>query len=180
MKIELPQDEFNLEILDGFLIRAKKHGYASGKPPRQDLFGNKFYVYREQLPSGRAIEFYDTYVVGPNRCFTGFQKASLELSDREFPAVWGMGYHGVLLVPEREEEINAFLRECLLMPPSGFPVRGPIGKPIIKGNLRYDHFSDESDLSRFSSVEVINIINEDVDRLEAHNFNCFGGKLLDF
>jgi len=171
-------DEFGLNDLNDFLIRAKRNGYASGIPAGQDIYGVKHHVYREKLPSGRQVEYFDSYVTGNRQGFVGFEQVCLEIGDKSITSIWGMAYHGRIIIPvnkEREDKINSFLRQCLMQVPSGFPVRGPIGKPVTEGNLRYDNFSDESDIRKFSGVETITLIQEDRDKKIVHEVNYSGG-----
>jgi hypothetical protein len=130
--------------LKEFLAEAKKRGYAGGKPVHHPDGAKRYYH------SDGKHSYTDTYYGHTVDC--GQELVYLNQTRK---VIWMMSYRGGLLSTAEEvfkEEIFGFLRECLLLPPPDFPVRGP--KTVVKDNLLYSnvyHGTFES----FSGVEAI-------------------------
>ena len=65
---------------------------------------------------------------------------------------------------DRKRQIYSLLKKSLLKAPKEFPARGPIGKPVIEGDLQYENFSDKCDISNPDGEEIISLLNEEGKR----------------
>ena len=170
-----------MKVLDGFtlsrfkdsLLEAKKSTYASGKKPVKLPMGAKEFVFEDEY-----FLYTDTYHE-EGESFSGLElvyfkelhnkEALISSSGINHIPMWHMKYDGRILVPvdqEREKQIYSLLKKSLLKAPREFPARGPIGKPIIEGDLQYENFSDECDIRNFSGEEMITLLNENGKRSE--------------
>lgn len=127
----------NKEILSGFLIKAKRNGYAAGNQIKEP---DKSYSTRFEEGDFR---FHDNW-------FGGEPFGGREIVSYKDNPCWMMVYYG-----EDESASNLAiptLRKALASMPDDFPARGP--KILENGNFKYENNWD-GNIEKFSGIEII-------------------------
>jgi len=126
-----------------FLSEAKKQTYASlsGKVLSAISGAKEHEFIRDDY---RYVDIY----------FGAAHFSGIEIVYEKNKPVWVMTYSGGLIRhADKAENIYAFLRQALLVPDPGIPVRGP--KHLAAGEYTYT-LSVDGTLDRFSGSETIN------------------------
>jgi len=148
--------------LEEFLLRAKKQGYASGKPPitLKGESGAKIYLYSEEnLKPGLEyrLDYEDRYQ--GNYSFFGTE--TVWMNNKE---VWKMSYSGRMLpeyqVPDFTKQTYGFLKKALKRGLKTKPIRGPKG-------FRHEEFKH---------FEYINVLEGDIHFFRGTEIIFFKGK----
>src|SRR3989344_9654424 len=144
-KIRLGELEIDLEELEGFLVAAKRNGYAGGEGKKREADGSKTFTFQEG-----NFHYTDNYA-------GSFQAPGNEIVRWQKPdgqRIWQMSYSGGILPQFQGDEELAkqtfkFLKKALMKGDFEHPFRGPpkfededfIYRTSVKGNVQ--RFSGE-------------------------------------
>ncbi len=167
---EIGNLEINLEELAGFLVEAKKQGYAGDGEERIMSDGSKQQTFQ------RGNYFYVDSYLGYYR-ISGKEEVRWQGSKKEW--TWRMLYCGGMLPKyhgdkELAEKVFGFLKEALMEVPIKLPFRGPIyfgGKEFVY----YNEIIHASSLDFFKGAERIFIAEESKHLFE---LNYIGGLII--
>lgn len=141
-----------------FLIRAKRATYASGAPPGTSSRPGSFDLHYQE----GAFLYIDTYL--GSRDFIGEEA----VWHKNIP-IWGMNYHGVMLVKNIPEGFSEILHTALSAVTAETPYRGPSELHI--GRFCY-RCTWQGDIERFTGNERIEHKDQVIYELVFH-----GGKI---
>ena len=150
--------------LEEFLVRAKKHGYASGEPPitlKEEPRVKAYQHSEESLEPGLEyrLDYEDKY----RGYYSFFGIETVKLNDKE---IWKMSYSGHMLPEHQEPDFTKqtfdFLKEALKRVRITKPFRGP--DHFQQGEFRYFNRL-EGDINFFKGTEIIFFKDKEVYRL---------------
>lgn len=147
-------------MLDEFLVRAKRRGYADvSAKPVETPDGAKVYRYSEKETKGNLeyrLDYEDRYC----GYYAFFGTEIVRLNNN---IIWGMSYSGRLLPKYQEpafaKQTYAFLKEALRRAPQEKPFRGP--ENFKQGEYEYFNTVD-GNINFFKGTEVIFFKGEEV------------------
>ena len=139
-----------------FILKAKKHTYASGNPARKLDDGFEEFLYEEE-----DYKYRDRYHARDPKPFGG-----QEVVWQNNNAIWIMNYYGFMLSDKiNSKKVYEFLRKAMSLVDQKRPFRGPLN--LKEGYFEYTDKS-EGNLDNFKGTEKILYKGEDIYRLEYH------------
>ena len=147
-KIRLGELEIDLEELEGFLVAAKRNGYAGSEGKKRETDGSKTFTYQEG-----NFHYTDNYAgsyQAPGNEIVRWQKDDGQ-------RIWYMAYSGGMLPAFRHNDILSentfkFLKEVLMLVTPELPFRGPLRHE----NTGFEYLLEiNGDIKRFSGGEII-------------------------
>ena len=145
-----------MQELAAFLVKAKRHSYASGNKAAKLDDGFREFVFEEG-----DYKYRDRYRARDPKPFGG-----QEVVWHKGEAVWMMNFYGFMLDKETDSETAyEFLRKAMLLVREERPFRGP--SEFIEQDFRYTDES-EGNVARFKGTERIFFRGREVYRLHYH------------
>jgi hypothetical protein len=141
--------KLNIEELRGFIVKAKKEGYASGK--------GKIPKERSQRPGFKELEFKEGEWYYRDSYSGFFRAPGQEVVYYKNRPVWNMCYGGKGQEGKYydiAEQTFGFLKECLMRVPKEKPYRGP--DYFKQGDFEYSN-KVKGSLEDFQGAEVIKL-----------------------